>query len=103
VERRIEHQGLSSCKEQLTKDLAEASKALGAMRDQTQTLSDERSRLLGQLDCLQTQLAARDQSLVDFVQTQTKLEEIQNQLVGTMSAFEVQGTAMGHQEREFQV
>jgi hypothetical protein len=71
------------------------------MRNKTETLSDERSRLLGQIDCLESQLAARDQSLVEFLQTQSKLEETENQLAGTMSAFDVQGAAMSVREREF--
>ena len=101
MEKEIGQQGLSACNETLTKNFNKVSNDLDDMRTKSETLSDERARLLGQIDCLQTQLAARDQSLVEFLQTQGKLHQIQSQLAEVMIAFDVQDVASSAREKEF--
>jgi predicted nuclease with TOPRIM domain len=101
IEKEVDQQDLCSRNEKLAADLTKASDEFDSLRSKMEALADERSRVLGQLDCLKKQLAARDLSLGELQQLQTKLEELQAQLGGTISAFELQSTVLVQREKDY--
>jgi septal ring factor EnvC (AmiA/AmiB activator) len=64
-------------------------------------LSDERSRLNGQLQAIQDELAKRDVSLEELHKSKYLYEDLQERLSASLAAFEKQGICLADREKEF--